>query len=302
MKFVPNAVARRATRQMLYIKKDSPTLLFGAGVVGMVGATVLACRATLKLQDVLETSQNDLKTARTLEHREYSENDRNKDIAIIYTRSVIKVGRLYGPALLLGAASIGALTKSHNILTERNLALTAAYAAVDRAFNEYRSRVVDKYGVDADRELRYSTEEVEVLDEKGRIETIPMVGPGSESMYARFFDQYSPNWSKDPEYNFLFLRCQQNYANDLLKARGHIFLNEVYDMLGIERSKAGAVVGWVISHDGDNFIDFGIFDDKQSARDFVNGREGSILLDFNVDGVIYDRIKESRGERVQWQS
>jgi hypothetical protein len=64
-------------------------------------------------------------------------------------------------------------------------------------------------------------------------------------------------------------------------------------MLGIDRSKAGSVVGWVITKEGtgDNFIDFGVFDgDNPRARDFVNGREGSILLDFNVDGVIYDKI------------
>lgn len=304
MKFVPNAATRTVAHQMLLAKKNSPGLLFGAGVVGMVGSTVLACRATLKLQTVLETAQHDLEIHRSLEHREYSDNDRQKDIAIVYTRSVVRVAKLYAPAVLLGAASIGCLTKSHSILSERNLALTAAYAAVDRAFGEYRGRVVEKYGEDQDREFRFATEEVEIIDDRGRQTTQLMPGPDSASMYARFFDEYSPNWSKEPEYNLLFLRCQQNYANDLLRSRGHVFLNEVYDLLGLERSRAGAVVGWVVSHNGDNYLDFGIFDgDSRNARDFVNGREGSILLDFNVDGIIYDKIGESKkGERLQWQS
>lgn len=303
MKYVPNAVTRRAAKQMLLAKKNSPTLLFGAGVVGMVGSTVLACRATLKLHELVETAENDLQTAKSLEHREYSDHDRQKDVAIIYTRSVVRIGKLYAPAVLLGAASIGCLTKSHSILSERNLALTAAYAAVDKAFGEYRGRVVEKYGEEQDREFRYTSEEVEIIDDRGVQKTQLMPGPGAESMYARFFDQYSPNWSKEPEYNLLFLRCQQNYANDMLKARGHIFLNEVYDMLGLERSRAGAVVGWVVSRDGDNYIDFGVFNgDSRNARDFVNGREGSILLDFNVDGIIYDKIGESKGERLQWQN
>jgi hypothetical protein len=120
------------------------------------------------------------------------------------------------------------------------------------------------------------------------------VGPDDPSIYARFFDPTSPSWSKEPEYNLIFLKCQQNYANDLLKSRGHVFLNEVYDMLGMERSKAGAVVGWLLSKNGDtdNFVNFGVFDGReQVARDFVNGREGAILLDFSVDGVIYDGIE-----------
>lgn len=304
MKLVPNAASRAAAMKLLEAKKNAPTLLFGAGVVGMLGSTILACRATLKLQDVIEKTQTDLETANSLEHRDYSDQDRRRDVTIIYSRNVIRIGRLYAPAVLLGAASIGCLTKSHNILSERNLALTAAYAAVDKAFGQYRERVVEKYGEEEDRNFRYSTEEVDFIDEKGKTRTVQIAGPGAESMYARFFDQYSPNWSKEPEYNLLFLRCQQNYANDLLKSRGHIFLNEVYDMLGMERSRAGAVVGWVISHEGDNFIDFGVFDgDNPNSRDFVNGREGSILLDFNVDGVIYDKINESeRGERIAWQS
>lgn len=304
MKFVPNAASRRVAHQMLLAKKNSPGLLFGVGVVSMVGSTVLACRATLKLEEVVEKAQTDLNTARTLEHREYSDHDRQKDTAIIYTRAVVGVARLYAPAFLLGAAGVACLTKSHNILNERNLALTAAYAAVDRAFNEYRGRVVEKYGEDQDREFRFATEEVEIIDDRGRQSTVLMPGPDSASMYARFFDEYSPNWSKEPEYNLLFLRCQQNYANDLLRSRGHIFLNEAYDLLGLERSRAGAVVGWVVHEGGDNYIDFGIFDgDSRNSRDFVNGREGSILLDFNVDGIIYDKIGESqKGERLQWQS
>jgi hypothetical protein len=185
------------------------------------------------------------------------------------------------------------LTKSHNLLNERNAALTAAYAAVDKAFNQYRTRVVEKYGEEEDQELRYSAQDVEVVNEKtGKKTTRRRVGDDEPSMYARFFDELSTSWSKEPEYNLVFLKCQQSYANDMLKTRGHVFLNEVYDALGIERTKAGQVVGWVISKDGDNFIDFGIYTNQDRVRDFVNGREGAILLDFNVDGVIYDKIGE----------
>lgn len=310
MKLIPKAVSMKAARHLLVGKKNSPAILFGVGVAGVIGSTVLACRATLKLEEVLDKAQSDLEIANKLavavvegEDVEYSNSDKNRDTAVIYARGIISVGKLYAPAVILGVGSISALTASHNILTKRNIALTAAYTAVDRAFNEYRERVVEKYGEDQDRIFRYDTEKVEIVNENGKKVVVDRAGPGAASMYARFFDPLSTEWNKESEYNMVFLRCQQNYANDLLKARGHVFLNDVYDMLGLPRSSAGSVVGWVISYDHDNYIDFGIFQgDNAAARDFVNGRENSILLDFNVDGVIYDKIDEAKRGEVAWQS
>jgi hypothetical protein len=305
MKLVPATISRTVAHSTLLARKNSPGVLFGVGVVGMVGSTVLACRATLKMDEVLEDAKERLEQARILEHENYSERDRSKDITIIHVKTSVKIVRAYVPAILVGGVSIAALTKSHNILNQRNAALTAAYAALEKGFNEYRARVVDKYGEEEDRNFRYGSQEIEIVDEKGKTKTVTRVASGDPSIYARFFDPTSTSWSKEPEYNLIFLKCQQNYANDLLKARGHVFLNEVYDMLGIPRSKAGAVVGWILTPDGqtDNYINFGVFDEKsETARDFVNGHEGAILLDFNVDGIIYDRIDMSKeGEPLSWQ-
>lgn len=300
MQLIPMAVSKVLGRQALVLEKNSPKILFGAGLVGMVGSTVLACRATLKLEEVLDTGKVDLKKARTLEHEDYSEKDREKDISIIYVQTSMKVVRLYAPSLVVGTAAVAALVQSHSILSRRNVALTAAYAALEKGFAEYRQRVVEKYGEEEDRNLRYGTREVEVIED-GKKKKAIRVGEGEPSIYARFFDPLSAEWSKEPEYNLIFLKCQQNYVNDLLRARGHVFLNEVYDKLGIPRSKAGSVVGWILIGDvKDNFIDFGVWDSEGTVRDFVNGREASILLDFNVDGVIYDKI-DTPTEALSWQ-
>lgn len=296
MGFVPEVIGRQIARNSLHLQKASPQLLFGAGIVGMVASTVLACRATLKVDEVMDEAKNKLDLAKSLEHRDYSEKDRSRDVSLIYFQSGVKALRLYAPAIVVGGVSIYLLRTSNGILTKRNVALTAAYGALEKGFNQYRARVVDKYGEEEDRNLRYGTQEVEIVDpETKKKKKVIRVGPDDPSIYARFFDDYSPSWSKEPEYNRIFLKCQQNYANDLLRSRGHIFLNEVYDMLGVPRSKAGAVVGWILSKNGetDNFVNFGVFDGKSdAARDFVNGQEGAILLDFNVDGVIYDKLGE----------
>ena len=303
MKIAVGAITRVMARQSLRFEKNSPQILFAAGVAGSVCSTVLACKATLKLEEVLDVTKNNLDIARRLDDERYSEQDRKKDITLIYTRATVSVARLYGPAVVVGGLSIAALAQSNKILNQRNAALMAAYGALEKGFNEYRARVIEKYGEEDDRNFRYGTERVEIVDpETNRKRTVTRVGPDGASIYARFFDPTSTSWSKEPEYNLVFLKCQQNYANDMLRARGHMFLNEVYDMLGIPRSQAGAVVGWVMTRDGssDNYINFGIYDDEWNARDFVNGREGSILLDFNVDGVIFDKI-DGNTEELSWQ-
>jgi hypothetical protein len=296
MKFVPEVIGKHISRNALLAQKASPEILFGVGVIGVIGSTVLACRATLKVDTVLDEAKEKLEKAKTLEHEDYSEKDRSRDISLVYFQSGVKIARLYTPAIIVGGLSIYALTSSHRILTRRNVALTAAYGALEKGFNQYRARVVEKYGEEEDRNFRYGTREVEVVDPKTKKKKkVTRVSLDEPSIYARFFDSYSPSWNKEPEYNLIFLKCQQNYANDLLHSRGHVFLNEVYDMCGIPRSKAGAVVGWVLSTDDstDNFVNFGVFDGrKEVVRDFVNGLEGSILLDFNVDGVIYDKLDE----------
>lgn len=304
MKLIPAVITTKLGRNTLLLQKSSPTVLFGVGVVGVVSGTVLACRATLKMDSVLDEAAEKMDRVRAFEDGSYTEKDRQHDLSLVRFQTGVSIIRLYVPAIIVSGVGIAALTSSHRILTNRNAGLTAAYAALDESYKRYRARVIDKYGEDQDRDFRFDSETVEITDPKNskKKKEITRVA-GEASGYARFFDQFSPSWSKDPEVNLFFLKCQQNYANDLLKARGHVFLNEVYDRLGMPRSKAGAVVGWILSNDNstDNYISFGVFEGQsENARDFVNGREGAVLCDFNVDGLIYDKI-EHIGEELSWQ-
>ena len=298
-----NSATRTLNRAGLKLKKHSPEIMVTAGVVGVVTSAVMACKATTKAGSIIEEKNSEMakihKVAETVDASEYSEQDLKKDTAIVYVQTGIKFAKLYGPSVALGVVSIASILAGHNILRKRNFALAAAYTAVDTSFKEYRSRVVDRFGKELDRELRYNikAQEVEetVVDEKTGKEkkvkkTVEVADPNTYSDYARFFEDGCNGWSKNPEFNLMFLKNQQSYANDLLKTRGHLFLNEVYDLLGIPRTQAGNVVGWIYDEEhpnGDNFVDFGIYDiNKAKNRDFVNGYERTILLDFNVDGDI----------------
>ena len=307
---IMNTLTRKFYRVGFKFKKHSPEILVGAGVVGVVASAVMACKATTKLDDVLaETKDTVDKIHDVTEHpekipegKEYTVEDSKKDLTIVYTQAGVKLVILYGPAVVLGTVSIAAIIGGHHILRKRNIALAAAYTAVDKGFKEYRGRVLERFGEEVDRELRYNikAKEIEktVTDANGKEtvvkETVDVADPNLTSDYARFFDDGCTGWTKDPEFNLMFLKDQQRYANDLLKSKGHLFLNEVYDMLGIPRTQAGQVVGWIYDEKnpiGDNFIDFGIYDiADERKRSFVNGYERTILLDFNVDGNILEMI------------
>ncbi len=274
-------------RTSLVLSKHAPTILTVAGTAGFIGTTVLASKATLKLEEtVAEEASLLVKVHEAQEEGKLSDKDAAHDKVVLYTRMATKLGKLYAPALILGAASIAALATGHGIMLQRNASLAAAYAAVDQAFKSYKKKVEAKFGKDAVLEaISVPTEELVVDGET----TESVLKYGDTSPYGVIFDETNHNWSADEDLSALHLKCQQQYANDILQTRGHIFLNEVYKMLGFPHTPAGAITGWVKGN-GDNFVDFNIHDGLFEGED-ANGRlVTKWALDFNVDGVMYDKI------------
>lgn len=304
---IMNGLSRTFGRAGLKLKKYSPEILVAAGIAGTVVSTVLACKATTKIGDILEETKDTIDVihegmeAGNVNGTEYTEEDGKKDLSIVYVQSGLKLAKVYAPAVTVGVLSITSILAGHNMLRKRNVALAAAYAAVDKSFKEYRGRVVERFGKELDRELRYNikAKEIEetVVNEDGseaKVKKTIQVAELDYSEYAKFFDESCRGFDDDPSYNLMFIKRQQDYANELLQKRGHVFLNEVYDMLGIQRTPAGQCVGWIYDEEhpnGDNYIDFGIWDGhRERNRAFVNGYEKVILLDFNVDGDIHNLI------------
>lgn len=289
-------------RTGLILQHRSPEILLTLGIVGVVGAAVLACRATLKTEEVLSDANekiNKIKGTKELyeECPAYSEKEYKKEMTVAYVQTSVDFIKLYGPSVTLGAASIACIIGAHGIMKKRSVALMAAYKVVEEGFAAYRNRVKEEFGDEKDymfkNNLRYEEIEETVVDEDGKkkkvkrnqlVEKDPITG---YKVYARVFEKATTReWSPAEHYNEAYIKGQQTFFNQLLATRGHVFLNEVYDALGFKRSKEGALVGWVLDGNGDNYIDFGL--DKNN--DYWNGMVGDFLLDFNVDGVIYDLI------------
>ena len=292
----------------LKIKKYSPEILMVAGITGVVGAAVLACKATLKCEELIDEHDAKMEAANearnTVDEERYSAEDYKKDVVVIKVQTAVNFINLYGPAVTLGVASIGCILGAHNIMKKRNVALMAAYKLVEQSFAEYRDRVKAELGDAEDFHFRYGTTKGEttetIVDENGKkkkVKHLTQELDGSMcSQYARLFEPEerdgtggwtgSTQFSPKHDYNYAFLTQKLNWMNDRLNAQGYVFLNDVYEELGFPRTKAGQAVGWVKGVNGvDGYISFG------EAFDYLAYRDGDpILLDFNVDGVIWDLI------------
>lgn len=281
-------VTRLAGRAGLVLSKHAPTILTAAGTAGFIGTTILASKATLKVEEtVAEETALLVKVHEAHDAGKLEDKDALHDKVILYTRMTTKLAKLYAPALILGAASIVSLATGHGIMLKRNASLAAAYAAIDQAFKTYKKKVESKFGKDAVIDALISTTEEDLTKDELTMEAIAAVD--GVSPYGVIFDETNNNWSADEDLSMLHLKCQQQYANDILQTRGHIFLNEVYKMLGFPHTPAGAVTGWVKGN-GDDFVDFNIFEGTFEGEDEKGRTVTKWALDFNVDGVMYDKI------------
>ena len=300
---IMKSVSSVANKTVMKLKKHSPEILVVAGVVGAVASAVIACKATTKVGKITEEAKDMIDAIHDAEQNgvtpageTYTKEDAQKELAITYVQTGVKYAKLYAPAVILGSLSITSILASNNILRKRNVALGAAYAAIDKSFKEYRGRVIERFGEQVDHELKYNIkakkfEEVETDPETGKQKkvkkTVMVTDPNLQSDYAVYFDNKSRNYETNMDYNRMFLKAQQQFANDKLQARGHIFLNEVLDDLDLPRSPAGQIVGW--TKDGpDGYVNFRILEGERETED---GRhEPALLLDFNVEGDIWSQM------------
>lgn len=299
---IMNSVNGVASKAVMKLKKYSPEILVVTGIAGMVVSAVLACKATTKVAEILGETKGTLGTIHegmetgAINGQKYTTEDGKKDTVVVYAQTGVKLAKLYGPAIILGTLSITSILASSNILRKRNIALGVAYAAIDKSFKEYRGRVIERFGEQVDTELKYGIkakkfEEIEADPETGKEKkvkkTVMVTDPNLQSDYAVYFDSNSRNYETNPDYNRMFLKAQQAFANDKLQTRGHLFLNEVLDDLDLPRTPAGQIVGW--TKDGpDGYVNFRIVEVERETED--GHYEPALLLDFNVEGNIWEKM------------
>lgn len=295
---------KTAIRGGLVVRKKSPEILFGLGVLSFGGAMVASYKAALTADEIMKHHKRKMKDIRDAqkvakEHPDQYEYDNDlvkRDKTIQTFKTIVDLGKAYAPVIALGGLSLASFLASRNILNSRYLGAVSAYNAVSEAFSAYRSRVKNELGEDQDRHFRYGANKLEMttVDENGKkskeqqelIDT-KQVSPDDSCVV---FDQTSRYWDPNPKFSMMFLRNMQNRLTDKLHEKGHVFLNEVYDALDLPHTQEGALLGWVEGM-GDDYVDFGLYDtSKENVRRFINGHDNVVLLEFNHDGPIWDKI------------
>lgn len=302
------------------LKKASPTIMIVGAAIGGVTAAVLACKATIKAQDILNEHNTAVKTIHTTkeqieqgviqldEGESYTEKDFKNDITTTYVQTGLKLAKVYAPAVTLGAVSLGCMFGSHHIMSKRNASLTAAYIALDKAFAEYKSRVSDRFGSRVQEELEHNIKAVELesksTNEQGVEETIKEykdIAMQHTSPYTCIFDETVDTWQPDNMMNRNYLFLMEQSANKRLRTQGHLFLNDVLASLGTHggvtlKTPEGQIVGWIYDPNDptrQSHVDFGVtnyVEGDEALNSFINGGERSVMLRFNCDGPIIDKI------------
>lgn len=303
------------------VSEHSPEILIATGIIGFVGAAVVACKGTTKVSEIFEEKNESLKNVEIAinnpeclpEGKEYTKEDAKNDKIIIYTRFIFNLVKIYGPSVLIMALSAGCIISSNGIMRKRNAAILAAYTSLDKAFKEYRKRVEEKYGKEAEEEIRYGIKDTGEKDKNGA----PICESNYDGVldYAFYFDKDSSElYDSNDNLNQSILRSTLHLVNDMLTQRkslygaGWVFEEEVRSALRMKRSKIkgqskrSKIVGWTLLPNVDYFNDPSVRADGHISfgeiacgdgdcifRKIVTPEHGeAYLIELNVDGPIID--------------
>lgn len=305
MKFNTKTLRKSFKKAQLTVRKHSPEILMVAGVIGTVAGAVMACKETLELEDVLDECKQE---KMELEEQyamceEYSEDALKKDQVKLTIKQVTKIVKLYAPSVIMEATSIGVIFASNDIMRKRNASMAAAYATLNSMYKRYRQNVIESYGEEVDKDMRFGVkhEKVTEIDEDGNKVKVDarIVDLDNTALaisdYSRFFQMGCKGFdASSGRYNLLYLKGIQAMFNNKLIADGYVMLNDVYRELGFDTIPEGWSIGWVYDEAnpiGDNYIDFGLYEARNKNQRAVNDWEPVILMDFNVDGNLYEDPK-----------
>lgn len=313
-----NGLKTKASRCLLKAKKYTPEICVISGIAVGCYALYTACKETLKIEDILDETKQKLEMVHNNEPDEdgeeklegYSKKNAAKDKTMVYIQTICKLAKNYAPAAGLCLVSLALILGGFGILKKRHIALTTAYSGLSESYKKYRETIASKYGKDVDMKSLLGVEEkiktTEEEDEKGNRTVKEETGisvkhkPSDDSDYVVLFSENTArSWKSQADFNHGFLISTERYCNQLLHTRGHLFLNEVYDALGMKHTTTGALCGWVLNDAGDNFVSFGINEYHDGKNRLVTedamgfqpyGRDADFWLEFNCQGTIYDKI------------
>lgn len=306
-------VAKAAVKGAKYL----PHILVGTGIVSVTAGTVIAVTNTTKANDIIEEFNSEMdKIERVKQMAEekkavYTRKNEMEDKVKVYSRTAYNIVKANWVPITLYVGGVAMILSGFHIINQRYIGMAASYAALHKSYSDYRHRVVEDQGTDAD--FRYATgakrESLDYteVDENGETKDVHtdadnVVDPKSMSLYSVLFDEENSSiWTPNAVTNKAQIKAVEEYWNRpaQFEHRGFVYYFEVlrdlgiWDRLPIETQKALVGLGWVWGV-GDNRVSLGIFDINKpktfAQKDFITGYEPSVLIEPNLDGMVADLL------------
>lgn len=201
-----------------FLKRNGSTILTCVGCVGVIATAVMAVKATPKALQLIK------------------EAEKEKGEKLTKTETVAVAWTPYIPTIVVGASTIACIFGANVLNKRRQAALMSAYALLDSSYKEYKQKVEDLYGEEADKNIReeiakdnYEEAEIEEEDD-GKL---------------LFYDEYSQRYFRATSETVLRASYE---LNKLLVDECYASLNELYDLLGIPNTDFGDRLGWSSAH------------------------------------------------------
>lgn len=312
-----NTLSRVGTAALRTLEHHAPKILLGTSIVCGIGATVTACKATLKLPETMKEITENVEAAKAIEVEEGEQDaTKNKEVVKSYISGGIKLAKLYGPSVGLTVTSVACALAGNRMMNQRYAGALAALGSTEKMFDNYRKRVVEEFGEEKDTQFANGIREVVTdepvlnkdgtpkTDKNGEVKTTKKTSveyDPSVNKYSRMFDEVSTKaWDPNPDYNVSTLLGRQQYFNDMLHSHRYLFLNTVYKELGYPITAYGQDMGWIIDDDTPNaVVDLGLYDFTNSGKrriEDIDKYTNACLLTFK--GVRYIKDKVYRAQRI----
>jgi len=202
-----------AHQAILFLKRNSSTVLTCVGAAGVIATSVLAVKATPKARMLIDEAED------------------VKGEPLTKLETVKVAGPAYIPTVITGTATIACIFGA-NILNKRSqAALTSAYALLDNSYKEYKKKVEELYGEEASAKVR---EEIA----KDAFEEHPIKASNDKQL---FYDMYSDRYFESTMQKVLEAQYSLNRS---FTTKDYAYLNEFYDYLEIDTIPSGYKLGW----------------------------------------------------------
>lgn len=211
-----------ANRALTELKRKSPEILTALGVSGVITTAYLSGKASYKASRIITE----------IEHvHAPDENWKTR----LKERTQL-VWKLYVPAGISGTLTIACIITSYKGAGRRTAAAVTAYSLTERAFSEYRDKVIEEIGKTKEQKIR-DTIAQEKVNENSVTKEVIIVSGGQVLCCELYTHRY---FRSDME----TLRKAQNDINQRIISQMYVTLEEFYDLIGIPHTSMSGNLGW----------------------------------------------------------